>query len=224
MSLLAREPMRYDYYFSPRAGTYINKLFPGYFQVEKPDFEKDDPEFARMLPPEVLTKDFHIPIRESVEICPSEDSIKYSGRIFLLTDGDTYSAADRFAYFCKQTRWATVVGTFTQGGGNGPYKSLAPLILPNSRMLIYFPFAVPLEPDGRSYEEYGRMPDIYVADRATFVKYVNALIKGEKLKSLDPEYDAVLRKCLEMIRSSTTSSSVDVLPAIDHLPGIVALS
>ncbi len=86
-------------------------------------------------------------------------------------------------------KWATVIGSFTAGGGGGPHHHLAPLVLLNSRIVIYFPFALPLEPDGRSHEEFGTMPDIYVADRETFVKYVNALIKGEKLKSLDPEWD-----------------------------------
>ena len=200
--LLAREPLRYDSYFSPRTGAYVRELFPKYFAAEKPDLEKENPEFARMLPPEVLTEDYGMPVQEWTEIRPSEDSIGYSGKIFVLVDHRSFSAADQFAYFCKRTGWATVVGTFTQGGGNGPYYCLAPLVLPNSKMVVYFPFAISLEPEGRSYEEYGRMPDVYVADRETFVKYVNALIKGEKLKSFDPEYDAVLRKCLEIIESS----------------------
>ncbi|MBE3519751.1 MAG: hypothetical protein IMW97_05535 [Firmicutes bacterium] len=201
--LLASEPVRYQCHFAPRSGSYVRKLFPRYFEVEKPDFAQEDPELARVLPPEVLTADFHSPFTESTKLLPDPNSLKYAGKIFVLTDYDTYSAADSLAYFSKQTKWATVIGTFTDGGGNGPYATLMPLVLPNSRMLVLFPFALALEPDGRSYEESSRMPDVYVADRETFVKYVNALNNGEKLKSLDPEYDAVLRECLKIIKHST---------------------
>jgi len=181
----------------------VRKMLPDYFPVEKPDYEGEFPEFAAVLPPEVFTDDYAAVVRESVTgIGPDDDSIRYSGKIFVLTDTSTFSAADEFASFCKQTKWATVIGSFTAGGGGGPHHHLVPLVLPNSRMVIYFPFALSLEPDGRSHDEFGTTPDIYVADRETFVKYVNALIKGEKLRSLDPELDPVLRECLRIIRGS----------------------
>lgn len=206
VKLITPQPMQYDRYFAPRNGDYVKKILPQYFQQEKPDYERDFPEWAAVLPPEVLTDDFACVMKESITgIGPDDGSIKYSGKIFVLTDSGTHSAADSFACFCKRTKWATVIGTFTRGDGGGANYGLVPLVLPNGRMVIYFPFDLALEPDGRSHDEFGTMPDIYVADRQTFVKYVNALIKGEELKSLDPDYDAVLRECLRIIKSSGQS-------------------
>jgi len=79
--LLAREPLRYDSYFSPRTGAYVRELFPKYFAAEKPDLEKENPEFARMLPPEVLTEDYGMPVQEWTEIRPSDLSSRSNPRV-----------------------------------------------------------------------------------------------------------------------------------------------
>ncbi|UTC75293.1 S41 family peptidase [Treponema sp. OMZ 792] len=86
---------------------------------------------------------------------PCEDK-----KFWLLVDGGVYSEADRFAYVCKATGFATVVGTNTGGAGtNG--KSPAYIVLPNSGLLIKFDGLYGLNEEGYCSDEFGTAPDIY---------------------------------------------------------------
>ncbi len=82
----------------------------------------------------------------------------FDGKIWLLVSERVYSAAEAFTVFCKDTGFATVVGTPTGGDGIG----IDPvyLCLPNSRLLIRYSPLFGLNPDGSSNEEYGSIPDI----------------------------------------------------------------
>ena len=76
---------------------------------------------------------------------------------WVLIDGGTYSAADGFATFCKETGWATLVGTQTMGDGG----SAAPLMvrLPDTGLLVQFSCAVTLNSDGSLNAIAGTLPD-----------------------------------------------------------------
>lgn len=81
----------------------------------------------------------------------------YSGKFYLLTDGGVYSSSEAFAYFCKQTGFADIVGDPTDGDGVGT----DPLIfaLPNSGICFRFSASLGLNSDGASNEEFGTQPD-----------------------------------------------------------------
>lgn len=87
---------------------------------------------------------------------------KFTGKFYLLTDGDVYSSAEGFTIFCKQTGFATIIGEPTEGDGIG----IDPLIfvLPNSGICLRFSSTLGLNPDGGSNEEFGTVPDVLCKD------------------------------------------------------------
>ena len=81
-------------------------------------------------------------------------------KFWLLVNGGSYSAADRFADVCKKTGFAKLVGERTGGAGtNGIYPVY--IVLPNSGLLIKFDFMYGLTEDGYCTDEFGTAPDIY---------------------------------------------------------------
>ena len=98
----------------------------------------------------------------------------FKGRIWLLTDQAGASASDAFAAFCKDTGFATVVGTRTRGGGCASQPVALPL--PNSGLFVFFEDIAGLNEDGTCNSFTGTPPDI------------------------ETEEDALL-KCLELIKN-----------------------
>ncbi len=79
---------------------------------------------------------------------------------WLLISKDTFSAADRFAAFCKACNWATVVGNNTSGGG-ADVDFYSPIALPKSGLLIRSDIVYGLNKEGYCNNEVGTFPDIY---------------------------------------------------------------
>ncbi len=84
--------------------------------------------------------------------------IEHHAKRWVLIDGSSYSAADQFAAFCKDTGWATLVGTNTMGDGAG----VAPVFLqlPGTGLVVRFHVNYTLNDDGTSNAETGTAPDI----------------------------------------------------------------
>ncbi|MCG8331390.1 MAG: S41 family peptidase [Chitinophagales bacterium] len=99
---------------------------------------------------------------------PNQSGKKYDGQIYLLVDGLVYSSAESFAYFCKATRFAKVIGEKTGGDGIGTDPLI--LTLPNSGIVIRFTGEMALNSDGSSNEEMKTMPDIYIQDVNEYTK------------------------------------------------------
>lgn len=80
-----------------------------------------------------------------------------SAKRWVLVDDAVYSAAESFAYFCKKTGWATLVGTVTDGDGLG----VTPIMvdLPNTGILVRFSAQAGENPDGTCNTERGTKPD-----------------------------------------------------------------
>lgn len=80
-----------------------------------------------------------------------------SAKRWVLVDDAVYSAAESFAYFCKKTGWATLVGSATDGDGLG----VTPVMvdLPNTGILVRFSAQAGENPDGTCNTERGTMPD-----------------------------------------------------------------
>lgn len=85
----------------------------------------------------------------------------YPGTIWLLVDENNYSAAEEFAVFCKNTGFATLVGSKRTGGDN-PACTPMLMSLPESGFIFRMSTFYGLNPDGRSNERYGTAPDILV--------------------------------------------------------------
>ena len=140
-----------------------NKLRP---VKELPFFEninKDDFEFAPYFFSGIKT------------IYSNTDEKAVNGQIWVIISGDSYSAADGFAYFCKETGFATLLGQTTKGDGLGIGTVL--LKLPNSKYIINFKPTFRLNQDGSNNTEVGTEPDYYVQGDSNSPKFIKECLK-----------------------------------------------
>jgi C-terminal processing protease CtpA/Prc len=114
-------------------------------------------------------------------VSPHEDTINYSGEIYLLVDKVSYSAADLLAVFAKDTDFANLVGETTGGGGISDEPWLE--MLPNSGYLFRFPLMMGTTSDGTVIEEHKTIPDYGV----NFPK-----------RNKNLSYDLAIQKVLEL--------------------------
>ena len=90
---------------------------------------------------------------------------RWSGPLYVLTNGATYSAAEMFAAVLQNNHAARIVGTPSGGDGCGFMTDSEPLTLPTLALRIRLPNCVRLRADG-SDEVAGIQPDISVLPRA----------------------------------------------------------
>ena len=109
-----------------------------------------------------IIKNFPKYYKYDIDITPSSDSINFSGNIYLLVDNKTFSAADAFASFSKSTKFATILGEKTEGGGMASGMDVPLMALPNSGYVIRFSIGMQLNLDGIAEEEEKVIPDISV--------------------------------------------------------------
>ncbi|HUI55591.1 MAG TPA: S41 family peptidase [Bryobacteraceae bacterium] len=83
----------------------------------------------------------------------------WTGPVYVLTDGRTYSAAEMFAAVMQNNGIAKIVGVKTGGDGCGFMHNPGPLVLPNSQMRFRIPNCVRIKADGTD-EVAGVVPDI----------------------------------------------------------------
>ena len=111
-------------------------------------------------------------------ITPKKDSVRYEGNIWVLISRGTYSATEEFAVFCKETGFATLVGSRTGGSGAGSF----PLwfALPNSGLLISYEAYYSFNDDGTCNQVVGTSPDINVKNGQTALEAcLEAIRKGD---------------------------------------------
>ena len=134
--------------------------------IEQMNFNKDvktfldKASFSRDV--KDILKDFDGYLAFDSIIEPSEDSIHYKGRIYLLVDNGVYSSAEMLASFCKETKLATLVGSRTAGDGIGfdPMQ----VALPNTAFVLRFSNNMGLTESGSINELDQTMPDIIVQE------------------------------------------------------------
>lgn len=101
----------------------------------------------------------------------------YSGRIWVLVDRSVYSASEEFATFCKNTGFATLVGSAT--GGDDPLIDPMVVSLPTSGFLFKMSTFYGLNADGTSNELEGTKPDILITPKEDALDVCLAAIHGE---------------------------------------------
>lgn len=146
-------------------------------------------------PPEAMTE-FKNYVTTTNDVVP-KNPVKFKGKIYLLVDGDVYSAAESFASFAKSIGWATLVGTTT--GGDGIIADPALMMLPNSGIVIRFSSCMGLNPDGTANEEYHTAPDIYVEQ--SFQDFLNIIDNNEVPLDEISKYDTIINHVLNLINS-----------------------
>lgn len=125
----------------------------------------------------------------------------FKGYIYLLVDWRVFSAAESFAAFCKDTGFATIVGTHTGGDGIG----FDPLVvaLPKSGLVVRFSGDMGLNADGTANEETHTAPDVSVEQSyedclKVLAEYAKGTRSPDYREWVDPTVDTVLRRALEI--------------------------
>lgn len=92
-----------------------------------------------------------------ITVSPSPNP--YAGKIWVLVDENIYSSSENFVIFCKNTGFATLVGTSTGGDGG-----MDPMLvsLPNSGLITRFSVFYGLNAEGTGNEANGTLPDVLV--------------------------------------------------------------
>ncbi len=148
-------------------------------------------EQLEALPPELLEAGFQDPAFSQITIYPSKEA-PFGGKIFVLTGPKTSGAAEKFAAFCKTSGWATVIGECTDGGSGMGIPAV--VTLPNSNICVLFPQAISI---GDTYTHIA--PHIFVEQAPEdIVKYAEVLATDIVPVQPNPDYDTVLRKCLDI--------------------------
>lgn len=160
VSPLANHPYAVNSYIFIRSGTYAQQAAAERFNLAYNFFQASRNEVLGMknLPPELLSEEFGPPVKIQRLVLPGMDG--FDGKIVVVTDKYVYSSSETFAYFCKKTGFAAVVGERTGGDGIG----FDPLffVLPNSRLVVRMTYTYGINPDGTSNEEYRTAPDFFI--------------------------------------------------------------
>lgn len=112
---------------------------------------------------------------------PYHDGV-WNGPLIVLTDQQTWSAAEEFAAVLQDNKAAVIMGARTGGAGCGHTNGGTPTTLSNSRAVLELPDCVRYRPDG-SNEVRGIIPDELVALRANDGLRFKAALIEEKLPS-----------------------------------------
>ena len=113
-----------------------------------------------------------------------EDMLPFDGKIYLLVDGNSFSASEDFAQFCKRTGFAEIVGNNTCGGA-AAFLSSHYFCLPESKIIFRLEVETVLNPDDTMSEELGTEPDIKMEIKPTPTNYSKeSLMKDEWICSL----------------------------------------
>ena len=142
----------------------LGKLYEKIFRQERFDNDVktflDNSSFSDDVKKILSNFDGYTTWNMSVE--PSEDSIHFKGKIYLLVDNGVYSSAEMLASFCKETKLATLVGSRTSGDGIGfdPMQ----VDLPNTAFVMRFSNVMGVTESGSINELDQTVPDIIVQE------------------------------------------------------------
>lgn len=100
---------------------------------------------------------------------PSGEKLKYK-RIIVIMDESNFSASEGFVFFCKSTKFATLIGQNSSGDGAG----FDPILvqLPNTGLIFTIPISAGINADGYLDYEKGTKPDIELSKDIDPIKYI----------------------------------------------------
>jgi len=117
------------------------------------------------------------------EFAPAENNIPFGGEVWLLVDGESFSAAELAAKVSMGTGFATIVGEPTGRVTATVYTFAA---LPNTGILFRIDLGYTVNPCGRSLEEFGVIPQIPNAPGMDALETVLAIINDTPSEDLFP--------------------------------------
>ena len=143
--------------------SYIRITDPVAWTYEGVDVEPIDPETTD-LPDWVNTLGMTHQSTQRISL-PYEDyagkKVDKSIKRWIVTDENVASSAEVFTRFCKDTGWATIVGTATKGDGPTSAYSPSPVRLNHTGLLFWFFVESGVNEDGTLNALQGTMPDFF---------------------------------------------------------------
>jgi hypothetical protein len=94
------------------------------------------------------------------------NSFPFNGKVYILTDQDTFSAADSFAYAAKCIKLGEVIGTNT-GGSGGAFMAPVEICLPNSQIMLRMGIEMNFNDKNQPDQVFGTIPD-FVLEPSTY--------------------------------------------------------
>lgn len=162
VAALTGETLTCDMFLGAKAGALNLALNPQFTNPRFTDahvYEDDSwrEDFPYIQPEYVDGMD--LLLKTTTQIGPNDTCNGFQGKVWLLVSGNCYSSSDQFAFFCKDTGFATLVGTPTGGNGMGaqPYV----MALPYSGLVIEYEPYLSFNPDGTCNGISGTQPDIF---------------------------------------------------------------
>ena len=128
------------------------------------------------ISPDTLT-DIDIFLKASVTSRCADVPDKFHGKIWMLVDKYSYSATDSLACFCKETGFATLVGTKT--GGNGKSGTPYFMALPYSGLIVEYEPYLSFNTDGSCNGTSGTAPDIVSEEGSNALETCLMAINGK---------------------------------------------
>ncbi len=203
--LLTSEDIIYNNYYAIRNSEFTKSYFS---EIEWKEENFNTISKLPNLPNELNEKDYYYASDLNTILGKKNNSFK--GEIFLLVNHNVYSSAEGFAVFCKDTKWAKVIGKTTAGDGVGIDPVIA--ILPNSKILFRFTGEMGLNPDGSSNEEMNTKPDLIIEARSSEERLFNfAKTINPEIQYIYHDIPPILNNCKAEVLIYPTNESSDSL-------------
>ncbi|WP_042274344.1 S41 family peptidase [[Clostridium] dakarense] len=183
VSKLIKNDIKINGYRVYRNNSEIVKKYTDVRNLKLEPIENLPMDVAKNAPEETLKKfsDFE---NTSYTIKANND-FKFEGNIYLLIDEKIYSSSEAFSMFCKETKFATLIGETTGGDGGG----LDPVLfkLKNSGLIVRMASGMYLDKDGICDEEFKTTPDFKIKDckRTENFKNDNCIKKVLELENIN---------------------------------------
>ncbi|MEO3947095.1 S41 family peptidase [Gorillibacterium sp. CAU 1737] len=156
-----------------------SKSFVQYSAIRKKFFEQMGiryPIYRRVMKNDLLQKDLYHIDKVEKTVLPGfseqdwdifkitktftpHNSFPFNGKVYILTDRDTFSAADSFAVAAKRTQLGQVVGTYTGGSGSA-FIAPVDIALPHSQMMLRMNVELTLDEEVQPNQILGTAPDV----------------------------------------------------------------
>lgn len=157
LSLITNKPLSTTGYVLFRNNSIVNNYIEKRLLDTKPITSL--PKSILENAPKEALKDFNCFSTINNSITPNPAS-KFDGNIYLLVDNNVFSSSESFAIFCKDSNFATLIGTTTAGDGGG----YDPILfnLKNSGLIVRFASDMFLTSSGICNEEFKTTPDFLI--------------------------------------------------------------
>ena len=179
MPFLAQQEYEFTQFWAAKSGSLNLMLEPEFDKSRGYITRYTDDSWQKEFPyisSDMLTG-MDVLLKASSTLSCTDVTDKFHGKIWVLVDDYCYSATEALVCFCKETGFATLVGTKTGGSGKGtqPYF----MALPYSGLLVEYETYLTFNSDGTYNGISGTVPDIIPEEGRGTLETCLMAINGE---------------------------------------------